>query len=96
MFAIRQLYFTRKPKLSQNFFIFLQKCPLKLWPGVISLIQDRDEQLSQEKLVYFFDVKGNMTYFLANVEKHVTLVVMFKGKKNERDSHVVNFFQGGF
>ena len=63
---------------------------------MVSLIQDREEDLGQEKVVYFFDVKGNMTYFLTNVEKRITLVVIFKGRKNERDSHVTNFFQGMF
>ena len=63
---------------------------------MVSLIQDREDCLGQEKIVYFFDDRAQTTYFLAKADIRITLVAIFKGKKNERDSYVVNFFQGRF
>lgn len=72
----------------------LQKCPTKLWPSIVSLIQDREDYLCQEKIAYFYDERAQITYYLAKADMRVTMVVIFKGKKNERDSHVVTFLQG--
>ncbi|XP_046839167.1 KICSTOR subunit 2-like [Xenia sp. Carnegie-2017] len=68
-------------------------CPKTFMPSIVSLIQDNEHCLSQEKIVYFFDERSPMTYFLANADHRMTLVVIFKCKKNERDSYVVNFLQ---
>lgn len=74
-------------------FSYPSKCPMKLWPGVVSLIQDREEYLCQEKIAYFFDERMQMTYFLAKADVHITMVAIFKGKKMERDSYIVTFLQ---
>jgi hypothetical protein len=44
--------------------------------------------------VYFYDERSQTTYFLAKADMRINFVAIFKGKKNERDSYVVNFFQG--
>ena len=44
--------------------------------------------------MYFYDDTKQTTYFLSKADMRITLVAIFKGKKNERDSYVVNFFQG--
>lgn len=74
-------------------FSYPDKCPTKLWPSIVSLIQDREDYLCQEKIAYFYDERAQITYYLAKADMRVTMVVIFKGKKNERDSHVVTFLQ---
>ncbi|XP_028404916.1 KICSTOR complex protein C12orf66-like [Dendronephthya gigantea] len=74
-------------------FSYPNECPTNLWPSIVSLIQDRELFLAQEKIVYFYDERTQNTYFLAKVDIRMTLVAIFKAKKNERDSYVVNFFQ---
>ncbi|KAI0221223.1 hypothetical protein LSAT2_027374 [Lamellibrachia satsuma] len=62
------------------------------WPSVISILNDRADDLStQEKVVYFSDERLQCTYFLTRVEPRLTFVVIFEQKKSERDSFVNNF-----
>ena len=50
--------------------------------------------MCEGKIVYFFDDKMQTTYYLARADMRITVVVLFQGKKNERDSYVVTFLQG--
>ena len=61
---------------------------------MVSLLQDREDCLANEKIVYFYDEKSQTTYFLSKADMRINFIAIFKGKKNERDSYVVNFFQG--
>ena len=61
---------------------------------MVSLLQDREDCLANEKIVYFYDETSQTTYFLSKADMRINFIAIFKGKKNERDSYVVNFFQG--
>ena len=68
--------------------------PLTHWPNVIMIMSDRASELnSLDKVMHFYDDKVQSTYFLARPEPHFTLVVIFDGRKSEKDSHVVAFLQ---
>ena len=78
----------------RTFCFCIKECPRSHWPSIVSLIQDREDYLAQEKIVYFFDDRSQTTYYLAKADVRITLVAIFKGKKNERDSYIVNVLQG--
>uniref|UniRef100_A0A8B9JIY8 KICSTOR subunit 2 n=1 Tax=Astyanax mexicanus TaxID=7994 RepID=A0A8B9JIY8_ASTMX len=68
--------------------------PLTHWPNVIMIMSDRAAELnSLDKVMHFYDDKVQSTYFLARPEPHFTIVVIFDGRKSEKDSHVVAFLQ---
>ncbi|XP_062861394.1 KICSTOR subunit 2 [Trichomycterus rosablanca] len=68
--------------------------PLNHWPNVIMIMSDRCNELNTlDKVSHFYDEKVQSTYFLTRPEPHFTLVVIFDGKKAEKDSHVVAFLQ---
>ncbi|KAK1789969.1 hypothetical protein P4O66_002288 [Electrophorus voltai] len=68
--------------------------PLTHWPNVIMIMSDRASELnSLDKVTYFYDDKVQSTYFLTRPEPHFTLVVIFDGRKSEKDSNVVAFLQ---
>lgn len=66
--------------------------PLNHWPNVIMIMSDRANELNTlDKVTYFYDDKVQSTYFMTRPEPHFTLVVIFDGKKAEKDSHIVGF-----
>lgn len=68
--------------------------PLTHWPSVIMIMSDRAAELnSLDKVMHFYDDKVQSTYFLTRPEPHFTLVVIFDGRKSEKDAHVVAFLQ---
>uniref|UniRef100_A0A4W5L7P2 KICSTOR subunit 2 n=1 Tax=Hucho hucho TaxID=62062 RepID=A0A4W5L7P2_9TELE len=57
--------------------------PLTHWPNLNTL----------DKVVHFYDDKVQSTYYLTRRELHFTLVVIFDGRKSEKDSHITAFLQ---
>ncbi|XP_029969815.1 KICSTOR subunit 2 [Salarias fasciatus] len=68
--------------------------PLTHWPNVIMMMGDRAAELNTlDKVVHFYDDKVQSTYYLTRPEPHFTLVVIFDGRKSEKDLHIVAFLQ---
>ncbi|XP_034019151.1 KICSTOR complex protein C12orf66 homolog [Thalassophryne amazonica] len=68
--------------------------PLTHWPNVIMMMGDRAAELNTlEKVVHFYDDKVQSTYYLTRPEPHFTLVVIFDGRKSEKDLHITAFLQ---
>lgn len=68
--------------------------PLTHWPNVIMMMGDRAAELNTlDKVVHFYDDKVQSTYYLTRPEPHFTLVVIFDGKKSEKDLHIAAFLQ---
>ncbi|KAM6896352.1 LOW QUALITY PROTEIN: KICSTOR subunit 2 [Lycodopsis pacificus] len=68
--------------------------PLTHWPNVIMMMGDRAAELNAlDKVVHFYDDKVQSTYYLTRPEPHFTLVVIFDGRKSEKDVHIAGFLQ---
>lgn len=68
--------------------------PLTHWPNVIMMMGDRASELNTlDKVVHFYDDKVQSTYYLTRPEPHFTLVVIFDGRKSEKDLHIAAFLQ---
>ncbi|XP_037317410.1 KICSTOR subunit 2 isoform X2 [Pungitius pungitius] len=68
--------------------------PLTHWPNVIMMMGDRAAELNApDKVVHFYDDKVLSTYYLTRPEPHFTLVVIFDGRKSEKDAHIAGFLQ---
>ncbi|XP_069030601.1 KICSTOR subunit 2 [Embiotoca jacksoni] len=68
--------------------------PLTHWPNVIMMMGDRAAELNAlDKVVHFYDDKVQSTYYLTRPEPHFTLVVIFDGRKSEKDLHIAAFLQ---
>lgn len=68
--------------------------PLTHWPNVIMMMGDRAAELNTlDKVVHFYDDKVQSTYYLTRPEPHFTLVVIFDGRKSEKDLHIAAFLQ---
>ncbi|KAF7229384.1 KICSTOR subunit 2 [Nothobranchius furzeri] len=68
--------------------------PLTHWPNVIMMMSDRAAELNTlDKVVQFYDDKVQSTYYLSRPEPHFTLVVIFDGRKSEKDQHITAFLQ---
>ncbi|XP_015239404.1 PREDICTED: UPF0536 protein C12orf66 homolog [Cyprinodon variegatus] len=68
--------------------------PLTHWPNVIMMMSDRATELNAlDKVVQFYDDKVQSTYYLTRPEPHFTLVVIFDGRKSEKEQHITSFLQ---
>lgn len=68
--------------------------PVTHWPNVVMMMGDRASELNTlEKVVHFYDDKVQSTYYLARPEPHFTLVVIFDGRKSEKDLNITAFLQ---
>ncbi|XP_076015881.1 KICSTOR subunit 2 [Genypterus blacodes] len=68
--------------------------PLTHWPNVIMMMGDRATELNAlDKVVHFYDDKVQSTYYLTRPEPHFTLVVIFDGRKSEKDLNITSFLQ---
>ncbi|KAK2859105.1 hypothetical protein Q5P01_003725 [Channa striata] len=68
--------------------------PLTHWPNVIMMMGDRATELNTlDKVVHFYDDKVQSTYYLTRPEPDFTLVVIFDGRKSEKDLHIAGFLQ---
>lgn len=68
--------------------------PVTHWPNVVMMMGDRAPELNTlEKVVHFYDDKVQSTYYLTRPEPHFTLVVIFDGRKSEKDVYITAFLQ---
>ena len=57
-------------------------------------LTDRATELSQyDRVVHLYDSGVGSTYYLAMIEPRFTLVVVFEGRRGEKDSAVNTFMQ---
>ena len=63
------------------------------WPNVVMIISDQSSDLSNDKTVPFFDVGVGATYFLHQIEPRFYIVIIFEGRRNEKDSAINGFIQ---
>lgn len=68
--------------------------PVTHWPNVVMMMGDRAAELNTlDKVVHFYDDKVQSTYYLTRPEPHFTLVVIFDGRKSEKDLYITAFLQ---
>lgn len=68
--------------------------PISHWPSVIMIMNDKMKELnSTDNIVFFYDSRLQTTYFLAQVEPRITLVIIHEGKKSQKESYITNFLQ---
>ncbi|XP_068611074.1 KICSTOR subunit 2 [Brachionichthys hirsutus] len=68
--------------------------PQTHWPNVVMMMGGRAAELDTlDKVVHFYDDKAQSTYYLTRAEPHFTLVMIFDGRKSEKDLHIAAFLQ---
>ena len=63
------------------------------WPNVVMIITDQNDDLIKDKTVHFFDIGVGATYFLHQIEPRFYVVIIFEGRRNEKDSTINGFIQ---
>jgi len=63
------------------------------WPNVVMIITDHNTDLTKDKTVFFSDVGVGATYFLRQIEPRFYVVVIFEGRRNEKDSTINGFIE---
>ncbi|KAJ6253664.1 kicstor complex protein c12orf66 [Anaeramoeba flamelloides] len=64
------------------------------YPNLVSLIVDSTLKLRTGRIVYFYDRKIQITYFLLQIEPQIVLVITFKQKrKRSKDKQIITFMQ---
>ena len=63
------------------------------WPNVVMIISDHSEELLRDSTVTFYDMRVEATYFLHQIEPRFYVVIVFDGRKNEKDSTINSFIQ---
>ncbi|CAH3157003.1 unnamed protein product, partial [Porites evermanni] len=82
---------------ARKVYFFPLEQPVEHWPNIVSIILDKVQELnSLDKIVYFFDIRVQSTYFLTRVDPRTTFVVIFNSKRSEKDSYVTSFLGGKF
>uniref|UniRef100_H2ZHV7 Uncharacterized protein n=1 Tax=Ciona savignyi TaxID=51511 RepID=H2ZHV7_CIOSA len=59
---------------------------------VFSLINDKMDELKQEKIVYYSSVETSKTYFCAQADQKIFIVLVCGGYRNEKDSNLIVYF----
>jgi len=71
---------------------FLEAMPASYRPNIVSLLSDRSSELAQPgRIVYHFEERGSLTHYLIKVDVQIYLVIIFNGKRKEKDSYVQKF-----
>ena len=66
--------------------------PKDHWPNVISMINDRRQDLNvPDKIAHFYDSKLESSYFLIKVDIRMTVALIYNSKKKERDNYIQSF-----
>ena len=62
------------------------------WPNIISMLTDRINDLNTtDRIAFLHDSRLECSYFVIKVDVRMTLVVVYKIKKKEKDSYIQNF-----
>lgn len=68
--------------------------PSAHWPSIIMIMEDRALELNTlDRHVCFYDKQIQCTYLIVRVEPKMTLVIIFNGKKSEKDSYMGSFLE---
>ncbi|KAK6959961.1 KICSTOR complex protein [Biomphalaria glabrata] len=59
------------------------------WPNIIMLVDHSRDQI--DKIYFFMEKRPQSSYFISQIEPKIFLVVIFEGKKNEKDSGINTF-----
>jgi len=75
-------------------FTYPKDTPFEHWPNLISLIQDNADMLSKfgKDPLHYFDMIMKTTYFIANVDPKISLVLIFENKKVKKNDQLVTDF----
>jgi len=65
--------------------------PTEHWPSIVMNIKDSD--LSHDRNVYIYDAGIGFTYFIHQIEPRFYIVILYEGKKLEKDSSIVQFLE---
>ena len=63
------------------------------WPNIVMIISDHSEELRADRTVHFYDGGVGSSYFLHQIESRFYIVVIFEGRRNEKDSTINSFIQ---
>lgn len=67
--------------------------PKDHWPSIVMLLNGHATELADDKPVYLYDSGVGATYFFNMIEPRFTLVLVFDGKRAERESTINLFIQ---
>lgn len=67
--------------------------PKDHWPSIVMLLNGHATELADDKPVYLYDSGVGATYFFNMIEPRFTLVLVFDGKRAERESAINLFLQ---
>ena len=75
--------------------VFSTGQPEPHWPNIVMIISDlhHAEQLKADRTVHFFDGGVGATYFIHRIEQRFYIVLIFEGRRNEKDSAINSFIQ---
>ncbi|XP_039260898.2 KICSTOR subunit 2-like [Styela clava] len=65
--------------------------PEYMWPNLDVFLYNKSEEITFEKVVYYFDKQIDFTFYAAQCDPGIMLVIAVMGRKNEKDSYVSNF-----
>ncbi|KAG0025356.1 hypothetical protein BGZ82_010067, partial [Podila clonocystis] len=67
--------------------------PKDHWPNIISIMQGSVSLLRQFRSQYFYDRKIGCTYYVARIDRHVSIVIIYLDKHPTPDSSAMEFLQ---
>ncbi|KAF9569981.1 hypothetical protein EC968_002382 [Mortierella alpina] len=67
--------------------------PRDHWPNIISIMQGSVTILRQYRSQYFYDRKIGCTYYVARVDAHVSIVIIYLDKHPQPDTGAMDFLQ---
>ncbi|KAI7831141.1 hypothetical protein BC939DRAFT_221003 [Gamsiella multidivaricata] len=67
--------------------------PRDHWPNIISIMQGSVNILRHFRSQYFYDHKIGCTYYIARIDKHVSVVIIYLDKHTQPDAGAMDFLQ---
>eukprot|EP00092_Neocalanus_flemingeri_P013318 GFUD01014356.1.p1 GENE.GFUD01014356.1~~GFUD01014356.1.p1 ORF type:complete len:324 (-),score=91.77 GFUD01014356.1:331-1254(-) len=67
--------------------------PSHHFPNLVMILTDQNTDLATDKTVHFYDGGVGSTYFLHLIEPRFYVVIIFDGRRSERDSTINTFIQ---
>ncbi|KAF9427054.1 hypothetical protein BGZ94_005547 [Podila epigama] len=67
--------------------------PKDHWPNIISIMQGSVAILKQFRSQYFYDRKIGCTYYVARIDRHVSIVIIYLDKHPSPDNTAMEFLQ---
>ncbi|KAF9176419.1 hypothetical protein BGZ51_000696, partial [Haplosporangium sp. Z 767] len=67
--------------------------PRDHWPNIISIMQGSASILHQFRSQYFYDRKIGCTYYVARVDSHVSIVIIYLDRHPQPDAGAMDFLQ---